>query len=91
MDVMLPDGDGKKFAQRLREDEQTKDIPIIFATNTLSLEDDKGYEVFDIAGTQYRAFAKALHNKKIISVIRKEMNRAKFGGKLPKKARQNKN
>jgi len=88
MDVMLPDGDGREFVKRLREDEQTKDIPIIFTTNTVNLQDDKGYEVFNINGILYRAFAKPLHSQKIISVIRKEINRKRFGGKLPQRAYQ---
>lgn len=89
MDVMLPDGNGKEFVKRLKEDERTKDIPIIFTTNTVDIEDDKGYEVFNIDGVLYRAFAKPLHNRKVISVIRKEINRKKFGGKLPPGVHQN--
>lgn len=91
MDVILPDGDGKEFAKQLMEDKRTKDIPIIFATNTVDLEDDKGYEVFNINGVLYRAFAKPLHNQKVVSVIRKEINRKKFGGELPKEAHQYQN
>lgn len=88
MDVMLPDGNGKEFVKRLKEDERTKDIPIIFITNTVNLEDDKGYEVFNISGVLYRAFAKPLHSQKIISVIRKEINRKQFGGELPQGVHQ---
>ena len=36
----------------------------------------------------HRAFAKPLHSQKIISVIRKEINRKKFGGELPKRTHQ---
>jgi CheY-like chemotaxis protein len=84
MDVILPDGDGKEFAKKIKENEQTKNIAIIFTTNTVSLEDDKGYESFKIDGTVYRAFAKPLHDQKILSVLKKEINRSKFGGLLPK-------
>jgi len=88
MDVILPDGDGKDLAVQLKKNDLTKDIPVIFTTNTVGLEDDKGYEVFKIDGVLYRAFAKPLHDKKIVSVIKKEINRMKFGGPLPKQSRE---
>lgn len=88
MDVMLPDGDGKEFAKRLKKNKKTKDIPIIFTTSIIDLDDDKGNEVFDINGVLCRAFAKPLHDKKVLSVIRKEINRRKTRGKLPETIRQ---
>lgn len=84
MDVILPDGDGKEFAKELKKSGQTKNIPIIFTTNTVSIEDDKGFESFNIDGEIHRAFAKPLHNQKILSVLKKEINRKKYGGKFPK-------
>lgn len=84
MDVILPDGDGKEFTKKLREMDGFKDIPVIFTTNTINLDDDKGHESFEIDGELYRAFAKPLHNQKILSVIKKEINRKINGGVLPK-------
>lgn len=80
MDVILPDGDGKEVARRLREDPHTSAIPIIFVTNMLSAKDDKGYETFEIDGRIYRAFAKPVHGPKLLSVIRKEYNMHRYGG-----------
>lgn len=85
MDVILPDGDGKELAKTLMKDPNNQDIALIFTTNTVNPEEDKGYETFEIAGDIYRAFAKPTHNQKLLSVIRKEINRKTHGGKLPKK------
>ena len=64
--------------------EEIKNIPIISTTNTVSLNDDKGYESFEINGELYRAFAKPLHNHKILSVIKKEINHKKYGESFQK-------
>lgn len=84
MDVILPDINGKEVAQRIMDDPNNADIALIFTTNTVNLKDDKGYQTFDINGQTYRAFAKPLHNQKLISTIRKEINRKIHGGNLPK-------
>ncbi|OGX37623.1 MAG: hypothetical protein A3C36_05065 [Omnitrophica WOR_2 bacterium RIFCSPHIGHO2_02_FULL_52_10] len=83
MDVILPDGDGKELARQLMRDKQTAGIPIIFATNTVGLQEDKGDESFEIDGKICRAFAKPFHKEKILSVLRKEIARAQSGGELP--------
>lgn len=83
MDVILPDVNGKKIVHQLREDPETAGIPIIFTTNTLNLEVDDGNQVFDIDGEKYRAFAKPLHYRKLLSTIHKEINRSIHGGDLP--------
>ncbi len=83
MDVILPDSNGKEIVEKLRTDPDTKDIPIIFTTNTLSLEADDGSQVFEVDGQEYRAFAKPLHYRKLVSAIRKEINRSIHGGELP--------
>lgn len=83
MDVMLPDGDGKELARQLLRDQQTAGIPIIFATNTVGLQEDRGDESFEIEGKLYRAFAKPFHRDKILSVLKKEIARAQSGGGLP--------
>ena len=80
MDVILPDIDGKVVVERINNQEKTRDVPVIFVTNTLSAEKDKGYETISIAGRDYRAFAKPIHVSKLISVVRKEYNRHVHGG-----------
>ena len=81
MDVILPDGDGKVIVEQLNAREATKDIPVVFVTNTLSPEKDKGYETIEINGKSYRAFAKPIHVAKLLSVVRKEYNRRRSGGR----------
>ncbi len=85
MDVILPDGDGKEVVRKLRKDPDTRSIPVIFATNTVKLADDKGNETIQIDGSSYRAFAKPLHHPKLLSVLRKEINRRRNGGKVIEK------
>ena len=77
MDVLFPDGDGREFVKKLKKDDLTKNIPIVFATNTINFADDKGDLVIQIDGIAYRAFAKPLHYPKVLSTVRKEINRNK--------------
>lgn len=75
LDVRLPDMDGKDLARRLKTDPATKDIPIIFITVSIDVEKDKGKEVIIVEDAAYRAFAKPLHNPKLLSEIRRTINR----------------
>lgn len=75
LDLMLPDFGGTEVARRLRKDEVTKNIPVIFITVTMGVELDKGDETLDIDGILYRVFAKPLHRLKLLSEIRKAINR----------------
>jgi len=77
MDIIFPDGDGREFVKKLKQDPDTKDIPIVFATNTIDVRDDQGNLVITIGQEQYRAFAKPLHYPKLLSTVRKEINRVK--------------
>ncbi|MBF0504403.1 MAG: response regulator [Candidatus Omnitrophica bacterium] len=77
MDVIFPDGDGREFVKKLKQNLDTKQIPIVFATNTLNVKDDKGNLIITIAEESYRAFAKPLHYPKLLSTVRKEINRTK--------------
>ncbi len=76
MDIIFPDGDGREFVRKLKMDEATRDIPVIFATNTLNLKDDKGHLIITIGTESFRAFAKPLHYPKLLSTVRKEINRS---------------
>lgn len=41
LDIFLPDIDGGEVAQRLEEDEETRDIPIIYLTGLITKEEKK--------------------------------------------------
>ena len=75
LDMMLPGIGGVDVAKKLKASDITKDIPVIFITVTLGVEVDKGDETVDIDGCLYRIFAKPLHSRKILSEIRKSINR----------------
>jgi len=77
MDVIFPEGNGKDFVQKLKLDQDTNGIPIVFATNTLNVKEDKGELTITIGDEDYRAFAKPLHYPKLLSTVRKEINRKK--------------
>jgi CheY-like chemotaxis protein len=77
MDILFEEGDGREFVRKLRQDTDTKDIPIVFATNTLKVTDDDGNLIINIGGESFRAFAKPLHYPKLLSTVRKEINRSK--------------
>lgn len=77
MDVIFPEGDGREFVKKLKQDPETKDIPIVFATNTLDVKNDNGDLTITIGEVSCRAFAKPLHYPKLLSTIRKEINRSK--------------
>jgi CheY-like chemotaxis protein len=77
MDVIFPDGDGREFVTRLKNDPETRDIPIVFASNTIDVRDDKGDLIIIIGNESYRAFAKPLHYPKLLSTVRKEINRSR--------------
>jgi len=75
LDLMLPDIGGVEVARRLRSNKQTADIPVIFMTVTMGVEIDKGDETMEVDGWLYRVFAKPLHRQKLLSEIRKSINR----------------
>lgn len=82
LDMMLPDLGGVAVAQRLKKDTATHDIPIIFITVTMGVENDRGDETISVDGCLYRIFAKPLHPKKILTEIRKSINRRVHGNKF---------
>lgn len=74
LDVLLMDIDGKEVVRQLKAHEMTADIPIIFLTNTVALAEDKGDAMITVDGQAYRAFAKPVHPRKLLSVTRKAIN-----------------
>jgi len=79
LDVLMPNMDGTQVVQRLHRHESTANIPIVFMTVTIALEEDKGDETIKIDGREYRGFAKPLHQRKVLSVIRKLINKQIHG------------
>ena len=75
LDVLMPDMNGIDVAKKLKNGPTTKNIPIIFLTITIPLEKDKGRETINIDGTICRAMAKPMHTAKLLSMIRKEINK----------------
>ncbi len=74
-DLMMPQISGQEMAKQLNKDSLTQEIPIIFITSTMGVENDKGDEQMDIDGKYYRIFAKPVHERKLLSTIRKTINR----------------
>jgi CheY-like chemotaxis protein len=79
IDIMLPDMGGIEVAQKLKADSSTADIPLIFISAYIGL--DKGNEKIDIDGHLCSVFAKPLHNPKLLSEIRRCINRRVHGNK----------
>lgn len=74
-DLMMPQMSGQEMAKQLNKDSLTQEIPIIFITSTMGVENDKGDEQMEIDGKYYRIFAKPIHERKLLSTIRKTINR----------------
>ena len=81
IDLMLPDMGGIEVAQMLKAESATRDIPLIFISAYIGLENDKGDEKIDIDGHLCPVFAKPLHNPKLLSEIRRSINRRIHGNK----------
>ena len=75
LDILMPGMDGREFVRRLQKDPAIKEIPIIFITVCIDLEKDKGHEEIEINGIRYPGFAKPLHNARLLSLVRKTLNR----------------
>ena len=75
LDILMPAMDGKEFVRNLQKDTGLKDIPVIFITVCIDLEQDKGHETIEVDGVDYPGFAKPLHNARLLSLIRKTLNR----------------
>ena len=81
IDLMLPDIGGIEVAQKLKASPGTQGIPLIFISAYIGLENDKGDEKIDIDGHLCPVFAKPLHNPKLLSEIRRSINRRIHGNK----------
>lgn len=79
LDMILPDISGVEVARALKSDPATAGIPIIFITVTLGVENDRGDETILVDADRFRIFAKPLHPQKILTEIRKSINRRIHG------------
>ena len=75
LDILMPTMDGKEFVRFLQKDPEIRDLPVIFITVCIDLEKDKGHETIEVDGIHYPGFAKPLHNARLLSLIRKTLNR----------------
>lgn len=75
LDILMPAMDGKSFVKALQKEAEIKHIPVIFITVCIDLEKDKGNETIEVEGVLYPGFAKPLHNARLLSLIRKTLNR----------------
>ncbi len=71
LDILIPDMSGGELAQKLKEDPETKDIPIVFISIIL---EKGGKKKIEVDGTAYRAVAKPLYQPELLSAIRKTLN-----------------
>ncbi len=66
LDIMMPDMDGGEVAGRLKEDDLTKDIPVVFISAAITKE-----EVEESGGMQggYPILAKPVHVTKLMECL----------------------
>lgn len=84
LDVLMPHMDGFEICQRLKTDESTKDIPIIFMTSLTSTEDKvKGFEV---GAVDY--VTKPLHQEEVLARITTHLRLRDLTLSLQQKNRQ---
>ncbi len=66
LDVQMPDMDGGEVAYKLKEDSTTKDIPVVFSTCLLSVDESK-HARHESGGNVM--LAKAKDTKELIAVV----------------------
>jgi len=69
LDIMMPDMDGFEVCRRLKDSEETKDIPVIFIT--AKTDEDSIEEAYDIGGADY--VTKPFRPKELLARVRKEL------------------
>ncbi len=69
LDIMMPDMDGFEVCTRLKADENTKDIPVIFIT--ANTDEESIENAYDIGGTDY--VTKPFRPKELLSRVKKEL------------------
>ncbi|OGZ99273.1 MAG: hypothetical protein A3C07_00465 [Candidatus Sungbacteria bacterium RIFCSPHIGHO2_02_FULL_47_11] len=73
LDIRMPGTDGIKTAERLREEEQTKQIPIVFLTNEdLSLEAEKAMKELWVADYIHKSIDLDEFVKRVEKIIKEQ-------------------
>ncbi len=72
LDIMMPDVDGGTVAAQLKEDEDTKDIPVVFVSAAITKEEEKNEEGIIKGG--YPILAKPVPMDKLLEAIEKYTN-----------------
>jgi len=76
MDVMMPEQSGGETVRLLKEQEQTREIPVIFMTVLLEAGGRKRFEIND---QEFRAVSKPLYIPELLAQIRKALHEAEQG------------
>jgi len=69
LDIMMPNMDGYEVCKQLKENQTTKDIPIIFIT--AKTDEDSIEKAYDLGGTDY--VTKPFRAKELLSRVKKEL------------------
>ncbi len=72
LDIMMPDIDGGAVAGQLKEDEETKDIPVVFVSAAITKEEEENEEGIIKGG--YPILAKPVPMEKLLETIEKYTN-----------------
>ena len=69
LDVMMPDYNGYEVCKRIKSDEKTKDIPVIFLT--AKTDEDSIEKAYEVGGVDY--VTKPFKPKELISRVKREL------------------
>ncbi len=69
LDIMMPDMDGYEVCKRLKENENTKDIPVVFIT--AKSDEDSIEKAYDIGGIDY--VTKPFKPKELLARVNREL------------------
>lgn len=83
LDVMMPDMDGYKIAQRLRDNPETSNAPILFFTAKGSITDK--IAGFQAGGDDY--LTKPIHPAELVSRVEVLLQRSRYPGDKPQRGK----
>ncbi len=69
LDIMMPEMDGYEVCKRLKENQKTKNIPIIFIT--AKIDENSIEKAYDIGGSDY--ITKPFLSKELLAKVKKEL------------------
>ena len=71
LDIIMPDIDGGKIAEMLKEDHSTRDIPIVFLTCLITKKEEDAKGVHQMGGKYF--IAKPYDPEEVLEVIKKHL------------------